>query len=132
MSLETEIVLEMSNADYHALHPVGGHYFSSSQIKDAYKNVGFFVEKHIKRSIEGNKDSKSLRVGSAFHALILEPHTLTGKNPEIVVYKDTKTRRGDKWNAFQAKHSHQTILTEGEMSEALFLEEIARKDENIM
>jgi len=92
------MIRELSNADYHA-HPA----ISSSDVKAvAAKSLAHWKGKAYKKS-------PAFALGSAVHAMVLEPqHDLVRRGPE--------DRRGDKWKKAQlaADLDGKILLTEGD------------------
>lgn len=66
--------------------------------------------------------SAAQQLGTATHAAILEPETLSQK----VVTWDGGTRRGKDWEAFKAENSDRLILTASEMDDVLGMRDSLR------
>ena len=94
----------VSSNTYHSIPQV----YSSSQIKDAWKDIEFFHAKYIKKTVE--KDHiPAFDIGTYFHTAILEPEKLT---VECAVYEGK--RYGKAWDEFQAANAGKAIITKTE------------------
>lgn len=87
--------------------------FSSSQLKDAYKDIGVFHAKYITKTIEKEEGIPAFAVGTYFHTAILEPDKISH---ECAVYKGI--RRGAEWEKFKEANKNKAIVTESEMAQA--------------
>lgn len=104
------VVADMSNKEYHAHSS-----FGSSQLKDIIRHPpALFHAKHIAKTLE-HKESDAMRLGSAVHSAFMEPEKFVGEF--IVQSAEIKTRRGEKWETFKAKHRDKTILTQAQGTE---------------
>jgi exodeoxyribonuclease VIII len=95
---------EVSSNTYHSIPGV----YSSSQIKDAWKDVEFFHAKYIKKTVE-KEHIAAFDIGTYFHTAILEPDKLT---VECAVYEGK--RYGKAWDEFQAANAGKAIITKTE------------------
>jgi hypothetical protein len=96
--MEKEMRTDLSNGEYHA-HPA----ISSSDVKAVYgKSLA-----HWKNSVR--KPSTAFAIGSAIHALILEPE-------KQLVVRGPEDRRGNKWKEalMAAEVEDKILLTEGD------------------
>lgn len=101
-------VKELSNEDYHADKAL-----SSSQLKQAKNNIELFKKSVIDKSISF-KPTASMKTGTLFHELVLEPHNfkpLVYPNPKI----DKRTRAYKSWVEDNAVQEGDEIITEGEL-----------------
>jgi exodeoxyribonuclease VIII len=97
----------LSNEDYHASSPI-----SRSDIMKAMKSY-----EHYEANISPNPDSPALRMGSAFHCLVLEPNKF---GEEFAIEPDVNRRTKDgraKIEEFKKLNSHRTILKPDEIKE---------------
>ena len=106
--VSTGRVNDLSDSEYHKQLPLDAHSYSSSQIKQASKNLKLFHQEVV----QGEKKETSpqlqnaFEVGHYFHSYFLEPETLEDK---YVIYDGYK--RGKAWADFQAAHTGKTIMT---------------------
>lgn len=116
---------DISSDDYHGIRGV----YSSSQLKDALKDIEYFYQKYVieKPNEEKEESAGYFDVGTYFHTEILEPHKL---KDECVVFAGT--RRGKDWEAFKAHNQGKAIVTRSEMETAQKLSEAVRKSEIAM
>ena len=96
------IISDLNQEEYHSTSGT----FSSSQFKDLLEDEEIFVNKYIRKTVE-KEHIPAFDVGTYFHTGVLEPHKLT---KECIVYEG-KVRRGERWDAFKAKHKGKVILT---------------------
>lgn len=101
----------LNSAQYHGLRGT----YSSSQLKDALKDIEYFHAKHILHSVE-SEHITAFDIGTYFHTAILEPHLI---ETECAVYKGV--RRGKEWDSFKAVNEGKAIITESEYYTALML-----------
>jgi hypothetical protein len=95
------LLLDISNEDYHACSDSA----SCSELKVILRSAA-----HLQAY--KNRDRKELasqRIGTAFHAAVLEPQRF---NDEYITYSER--RYGTKWDAFKAAHPGKTIITSDE------------------
>lgn len=97
----------MTDEEYHKQLPLEEHSFSSSQVKQASKNI----HKFYKEVVEGKKAPYSpqtldaFTVGHKFHSHFLEPHTLD-------LYVDYTGRKAGKvWTEFQEANEGKRVLS---------------------
>ncbi len=88
-------------------HRIGGT-FSSSQLKDAVKDIEFFHRKHILKTVE-REENTAFELGTYVHTAILEPEKL---QLECAVFEGI--RRGEKWETFKTLNSGKAIITKSE------------------
>jgi hypothetical protein len=103
------LVNDLSSEDYHGQKDS----FSSSQFKDALKDMGYFHAKNILKTVEKEDHIPAFRVGTYFHTAVLEPDKLVS---DCVVFE--VMRRGAVWDKFQVDNKGKTIVSEGEQKQA--------------
>lgn len=102
---------DIPSSDYHKMP----NSFSSTQLKDAFKDPEFFYKKHIAKVVD-RETSSAFDIGTYFHTSILEPHKVTA---ECAVFEGI--RRGKEWDAFKEANKHKAIITKSEHEQALGL-----------
>lgn len=103
-SFEALLVLDMSNADYHA-HPA----VSSSQLKTILRSPAHFYAKHVLDP--QHKQTPAMALGTAVHSLFLEPHNFENDCAiEPDVNKRTNLGKAE-LQAFIEANTGKTIIT---------------------
>lgn len=102
---------DLTSAQYHGLKGT----FSSTQLKDALKDMEYFHAKHVLHSVE-SEHIAAFDIGTYFHTAILEPHLI---DVECAVYQGN--RRGKEWDDFKAANAGKAIITSNEYQTALML-----------
>lgn len=102
------LISDMSSEAYHSFPNT----FSSSQLKDALKNIKIFHKKYILKEYEKEENS-AFDVGTFFHSSILEPDKLFD---DCAVYEGI--RRGKEWTAFKEANIGKAIITKSEQVQA--------------
>lgn len=91
--------------------------------------------KHYRYGLENPKKSRALALGHAAHVAVLEPERML----EFAVWdrRSDETgnlcpRKGQHWEAFQARHPGQSIITEDEYNEAIAIQQEVRANTDAM
>lgn len=108
----------LTSDQYHGIRGV----YSSTQLKDAYKDIEYFHAVHVARTIPKKDKIPAFDVGTYFHTSILEPDKLS---VECAVF--TGIRRGKAWDDFQAANAGKAIITESEHVDAQNLVNAVKK-----
>lgn len=96
----------MANAEYHAHASI-----SSSQLKDVLRSPAHFYAKYVAPDREVKQPTDSMILGSAVHALFLEPDIFDDEFATSPVF-DRRTKAGKQdFVKFQAESYGKTILT---------------------
>ena len=106
----------INNHEYHALHS----YWSSSALKELIqKSPSHFKSKYIDSWPE-SLDTPAMRIGSAVHALVLEPEMFNREFGVLGFEIDRRTKEGKAaWADFQSSNFGKTLLTFDESKTAL-------------
>ena len=99
------IAFDMSNEKYHSLPAI-----SSTQLKTVLRSPAHFYAAHVAEGRKQKAPTDSMKLGSAVHALFLEPQA-----DEIAIAPpcDKRTKAGrEAWAAFEVSNLHKIILTE--------------------
>lgn len=95
---------DIPSAVYHGLEGT----FSSSQLKDALKDIEYFHKKHIAKEVERESNS-AFDMGTHFHTYILEPEKI---EEECAIFGGV--RRGKDWEQFKLDNANKCIITSSE------------------
>ncbi len=100
---------DLSNEQYHASED----FYSSSQLKDAVKDIEYFHKKYILKEVEA-KHIPAFDLGTHVHSRILEPQHF---DRDCAVYPGP-VRSGAKWLAFAEEHAGKAVITSREVKKA--------------
>ena len=124
------LVFNLPDEEYHrVLSPDKAHY-SSSQFKDAVKDIEYFHKKYISKEIVEEHSTTSLNnfaIGHAYHCLTLEPHEFES---QFAIF-DGPVKRGKKYEDFLAKATAEgrKVLTEKQLTLAKFIADASNNNE---
>jgi hypothetical protein len=128
MSKLQGLIFDLPDSKYHeVLTPEEAHY-SSSQFKDALKDIEYFYKKYISRELKEEVSSTTqgnFDVGSAYHGMVLEPEKF---NSSFVVF-DGAVKRGRAYDLFLEENKGKTILSTKQMELVEFLVKANRENE---
>ncbi len=124
------LVYDLPDSEYHkVLAPDKAHY-SSSQFKDAMKDIEFFHKKYISKEIVDEHSTTTLNnfaVGHAYHCLTLEPLEFT---KQFVIFEGA-VKRGKAYEDCLAKATLEgkKVLTQKQYDLAKFIADASDKNE---
>lgn len=104
--LLSKLIYDLPSSTYHSVRNT----YSSSQLKEADKNIEMFHSIYIAKTIEKGRNASAFDSGTYIHTGVMEPHKL---DDECAVFPGS-IRRGEKWDAFEEKHKGKAIITNKE------------------
>lgn len=107
-----------------AYHGEDGH-FSSSQFKDANKDIEYFYEKYVAKTVNETVSSSTQNnfdIGHAYHCLTLEPEKF---EEGFAIWTGSTVKRGKAYDAFCEENKGKKILSQKQYDTAKYIADAA-------
>ncbi len=127
MTAETKLEGLVFDLPDEAYHGEKGHY-SSTQFKDALKDIEYFHDKYVTGEIVEEVSSSTQNnfdIGHAYHCLTLEPH----KFDEGFAVFSGAVKRGKAYDTFKEENEGKKILSQKQYNTAKFIADAADKNQ---
>lgn len=125
---ELGLIRDMPDDLYHQVLPPEEAFYSSSQFKEARKDIEMFHKKYITKEVKDEVSSttqSNFDIGSLYHCMVLEPHKVADN---FALFKG-KVKRGKEYEDFVKENEGKTIVSQKQYDTASFIAKAAKNND---
>lgn len=122
------LVFDLPDSEYHEVLAPEVAYYSSSQLKDAMKDIETFHGKYISKSIDTSvspQTQSNFDIGQLYHCMVLEPEKV---DSQFALFTGVK-KAGKRWEEFKEANEGKIIVNKRQWTTAEYIANAARNNE---